>query len=171
MSTTTSNNFFESLFNSAKTWLESFFSKAENAVAPIEKSIADFGNAVVNEYKALASNPTVELAADWFIKIAENIDPALTPLISGIELEFPKLVTVVTKGITEIEKPLNQQLGDGLTALSTVKGINGTLYANALGGISAAVQNYVITNNATTVGVVPASQLITAAQIVHQTAA
>lgn len=166
--TSDSENFFEKALDSAVAFVEKLFKGAKSDVASIEASIAKFGNSVVNEYKTLAANPTIELAAEWFIKIAEAIDPDLVPLISGIELEFPKLVSIATGVLTEIEKPIGEQLADGLAALEKITGLNVILGANAKGGISAAVQNYVLTNNATTLTVATPAQLITAAQVVHQ---
>lgn len=164
-------NFFENAFEAAKTFVEKLFGEAEKEIIPIEQSIAKFGNAVINEYKSLAANPEVQLLAGWFVKIAEGIDPALTPIISGIELEFPKIVSVATGVIDETGKPVEQQLGDGLTALGKIKALNTTLGANVLGGINAAVQAYVINNNATDVAPATDSQLIVAAHIVHAQAA
>lgn len=171
MNNATNENFFEKAFESAITFVEKEFGGVEKKVVSIEGSIAKFGNAVVNEYKVIAANPEVQLLAGWFVKIAESIDPALTPLISGIELQFPKIVTMVTNVTSEVEKPIEQQLGDGLTALEKVKGIDGTVYAGALGTINASVQNYIVTNNATAVAQATPSQLLATAYVVHEQAA
>lgn len=164
---TTTPSFFTKALSSAIAWLKKEFGTAEKTVQSIEYSIAKFADAVVNEYKVLAANPEIKLLADWFIKIAEDIDPALTPLISGIELVFPKIVSISTGVVAETQKPIEQQLGDGLTALENLKGIKGTYYANVLGGINTEVQNYVISNNATELPAVTDAQLITTAQAIH----
>lgn len=165
---TQNENFFQKIEDEAVVIVDALFGKkAEGVIVSIEANISKFGNAVVNEFKALEANPTIDLAAEWFVKIAEGIDPGLTPLISGIELEFPKIINFVTGVLGEVAKPVNAQLSDGLNALQTVKAINGTVYAGALGTINAAVQEYVISNNATTVQPATASQLLTSAVIVH----
>lgn len=132
--TTTPPSFFQAIEGEAVKIVDALFgSKIEGEIVSIESNISKFGNAVVNEFKIIAANPTVDLAAEWFVNIAEGIDPALTPLISGIELEFPKILNFVTGALGEINKPLGQQTSDGLTKLQTLKGINGTIYAGALG--------------------------------------
>jgi hypothetical protein len=165
--TTTNENFFQKIEDEAVKIVDDIFGKAEGAIIPIEQSISKFGNAVVNGYKTLAANPEVATLAGWFVTIAEGIDPALTPIISGIELAFPKIVNIATGVLGEINKPVKEQLSDGLTAIENTKALNTTLGANILGGINAAVQAYVVTNNATSMAPVSDSQLIVAAHIVH----
>lgn len=162
----TKKSFFLVALASAVSFVENLF-KENGAVSNVEHSIAKFGDAVVNEYKVLAGNPTIVLAADWFVKIAEGIDPALTPLISGIELEFPKIVSIATGVVAEVSKPESQQLVDGLSAIAKTKAANSVLGSNILGGIAAAVNAYVVSNNATELPPVTDAQLITAAQLVH----
>jgi hypothetical protein len=165
--TQTNENFFQKIEDEAVKIVEGIFGKVENTVIPIEQSISKFGNSVVNEFKTLSVNPEVATMADWFVKIAEGIDPALTPIISGIELAFPKIVNIATGILGEINKPVKDQLSDGLTAIENTKAANSTLGANILGGINAAVQAYAISNNATSMTPVSDSQLIVAAHIVH----
>ena len=162
----TNESFFQKIEDEAVKIVNDLFGSG-GEVATIESSIAKFGNAVVNEYKSLSTDPKVIATADFFVKIAEGIDPALTPLISGIELAFPKIVNVATGVLSEVDKPIPQQLSDGVTALGTIKGLNATLGANTLGGIASAVSAYVFDNNATTLTAATPSQIITAQQIVH----
>lgn len=164
---TSAPNFFQTIEDEAVKIVDDLLGKAAPEIKSIESNISKFGNVVVNEYKKLAANSEVALAAEWFVGIAEGIDPALTPLISGIELEFPKIVNIATGVLGEVAKPLGQQLGDGLTAIAATKAANSVLGSNILGGLNAAIQNYVITNNATTVLPASDAQLITAAQVVH----
>jgi len=165
-----SGNFFEDAFESAKAWVEEELGIAESKIVPIEQSIAKYGNAVVNEFKILEANPKIQLLADWFVKIAEAIDPGLTPLIQGIELEFPKIVSIATGVVGEVSKPIEEQLGDGLTALTNITAANSTIGSSIKGGISAAIQAFAINNNPETVAPATDSQLIVAAHLVHSQA-
>jgi hypothetical protein len=150
---------------------ESFFQKVWDTVVsifkhatPIEQSIAKFANAVTNKIKSLQSNETVQFLESGLITIAESIDPALTPMISGLELELPKILNVVTNVTGEISKPVNEQVDDAVTAITNIKGINSTIYAGILGAIAPAITNFVNTNNGI---VVDPAQLIIAQQVVH----
>lgn len=169
--TAVTGNFFETLFEGAIEDIEKIFKDGNAVIISTEHQIALFGNAVVNEFKSLEGNPTIILAADFFVKIAEGIDPGLTPLISGIELEFPKIVNIATGVLGEVQKPESEQLSDALTAISATKAANSVLGSNILGGISAAVSAYVATNNATSVTVPTDAQLISGAQVIHVQAA
>lgn len=164
-------NFFENLFEGAITDVKKLLGEGETEVLTIEHKISIFGNSVVNEYRKIAANPEVATLADWFVKIAEGIDPALTPLISGIELQFPKIVNIATGVLGEIDKPIGEQLGDGLAKIESTKVASEVLGSNVLGGINAAVQDFVISNNATSVQPATPAQLITASQVVHAQAA
>ena len=98
----TNESFFQKIEDEAVKIVNDLFGSG-GEVATIESSIAKFGNAVVNEYKSLSTDPKVIATADFFVKIAEGIDPALTPLISGIELAFPKIVNVATGVLSEVD--------------------------------------------------------------------
>jgi hypothetical protein len=167
--TNTPENFFEKIFEGAVSDVEKLFgsSEAGTAIITIEHKISLFGNDAVNEYLKLSGNPEIKLAAQWFINIAEGIDPALVPFISGIELEFPKIVNTATGVLGEINKPESQQLADGLTAITNIHAVSSVLGSNVKGGINAAIQKFVVSNNATKVQPATDAQLIVSSQIVH----
>jgi hypothetical protein len=167
---TTNENFFQKIEDDAVKIVHDLFGSG-GEVATIESSIAKFGNAVVNEYKKLSSDPKVIATADFFVGIAESIDPGLTKLISGIELAFPKIVNVATGVLGEVNKPVPEQLTDGVAAIANIKAANSTIGSNVLGGIASAVSAFVFSNNATELNPATDSQIITAQQVVHQQAA
>src|ERR1700753_2805455 len=148
-------NFFEKVWDE----IENLFKKATT----IEQDIATFANNVVNKLVALQGNQTVQFLESDLVTIAESINPALTPMISGIELELPKILTIIKGGVAEASKTDSEQLNDFITYIETLKGITGTVYAGLLGTLNAAVQNY-ITSNA---GIVVApSKLLATGQVV-----
>lgn len=166
----TTQNFFEKIeYESVLIVNDIFGSSGE--VATIESSIAKFSDAVVNGFKAISANPTVINTAEFFVTIAESIDPALTPLISGIELAFPKIVNIATGITEEVSKTVPVQLADGLAKISAIKATNSVIGSGVLGNIASAVSAYVFSNNATTLSPVTDSQIITAQQVVHTQAA
>lgn len=152
----TTKNFFERAFD----WIKAEFAAAET----IEQKIAAFADAVINKVKTLQASETVQFLENGIVSLAESIDPALTPMISGIELELPKILNVATGITDEISKPVADQVADAVTKLQTIKGINGTAYAGLLGTANAMVQNYVTSNNGI---VATAAQLLAAGQAVH----
>jgi len=168
MSETTSQpeNFFQKIEDEAVKIVDGIFGE-NGELKTIEQSIGKFSDAVVNEFKSLEGNPE----ADFFVKIAEGIDPALTPLISGIELAFPKILNIATNVSAEVDKPVVQQIQDAKTAINSQKAANVTLGSNTLGGIASAVSAFVFDNNATSLNAVTPSQLITAQQVIHSQAA
>jgi hypothetical protein len=172
MSETTSQpeNFFQKIEDEAVKIVDGIFGE-NGELKTIEQSIGKFSDAVVNEFKSLEGNPEVVSTADFFVKIAEGIDPALTPLISGIELAFPKILNIATNVSAEVDKPVVQQIQDAKTAINSQKAANVTLGSNTLGGIASAVSAFVFDNNATSLNAVTPSQLITAQQVIHSQAA
>ncbi|MFI5157690.1 MAG: hypothetical protein ACHQF4_02430 [Sphingobacteriales bacterium] len=149
----------------------SFFVKIENEIVSlfhkeetIAQKIATFANNLVNELKGLQANKTVQFLESGIVAVAESVDPALTPLISGIELELPKIVTLVSNGAAILNDTAQGQVNTLAEYLEKLKGINGTVYAGILATLSAAIQAF-ITNNA---GIAATdSQLIVAGQAVH----
>jgi hypothetical protein len=149
----------ENFFQRAWAWVTGEFTAAEDAA----KKIADFANKLVDEIKGLEANPTVQAIGSAAISIAEGIDPALTPLINGLELELPKIFTAIGNVDTEVNKTEDEQLKDFLAYLGTIKGLP-TIYAGQLATLSAAIQAFLANNSG--VANTPA-QLITASQVVH----
>lgn len=164
----TTENFFQKI----EDWVVNLFKKE---IPSIEQKIAQFGNVVTNEIKAIESNADVQKVLNALPALAEAIDPALVPMIQGLELEIPKILNFVTGVITDIDneivKPVEQQVVDALTKLKIIKASPSTgeaIYTGAMGTISTAVQHYVTTNNgilATT------SQLLISSQGAHNVAA
>jgi hypothetical protein len=164
MTTQTNENFFQRLWNG-------FLNLFTNEVPAIEHKIAKFADTVTNDLKAALDNPAVQAVLSTLESIAETIDPQLTPMIQGLNLEIPKILNFVT-GVTsvidaEAAKPVEQQILDALEKLKIIKADTSTgaaVYAGILGTISTAIQHYVTQNNG--ILATPA-QLITSAQAVH----
>lgn len=158
MSETTSTNFFQRAIQAIK----DFFSGAETEAKTIEEHIANFSDEVANEIKKLT--PTAEAIASFaekdLLPIAESVAPGiLKPLIAGLELELPKIITAVvnTGNIAgevsaEASKPIEQQAADALSALQKSKPATDDItakvaYAGAVNTIAAAVSGFVTANN------------------------
>lgn len=161
---TTPVNFFTRIWDS----IVDFFSKE---LPSIEQSVAKFGNALTNQIKAIENNTDLQAVLTGIATLAEAIDPALVPMVQGLELEVPKILNLVTGVVdtvdAEVLKPLSQQVIDALTKLKIIKASPSTgaaIYAGAVGTISTAIQHYITTNN----GILATpSQLITSAQAAH----
>ena len=144
------------------------------ALPTIEQSIANFADKVANDIKKFTAPGSVgDYLLTGLTEVAKIIDPALVPLIAGIENYIPKVIALIT-GVgsavgVEAGKTVEQQLEEGIAALENIKGIDGTVYAGLLATIQASLANYVHTNNAVAIGSVapPASQLLAIGQAVH----
>lgn len=166
MSTTTSPNFFQKCL----AWVENIFDEAPT----IERSIAKFADEVTNKIKVL--EPTAEAIGTFLenelVPIAEAIDPALTPMISGLELALPKTINTVSNVVGAISniaaEPESEQVAQGLSAIQNLKGVDGTIYGNVLGAISTSIANFVTTNNGI---VATTADLISTQQAVHSQSA
>lgn len=162
MSNTQSLPVHEGFFQKVLDAFVSIFKKAKT----IEQKIAEFADKLVNGVKTFQANPTVQFFESGIVKIAESVDPALIPLISGIELALPKILSVIQTGTDEINKPEQEQLNDFVAYLQKIKGINGTVYAGLLATLNAAIQKYITDNN----GIIATdAQVITAGQAAHAT--
>lgn len=142
-------------------------------IPTIEQHIVQFADKVTDELKIIASSDVAKFIESGILAIAQAIDPSLVPLIAGIENYIPKLIGLVTgiKLIIDQEgaKPIVEQLQDGINALQSGKSEDTIVYAGNLGTISAALSNYVISNNAMELGIdVPEpAQLLSAGQAIH----
>lgn len=165
--TTAPENFFQKI--------EDFFINLFKKEVPvIEQSIAKFADAVTNNLKTVVDSDGFNKVLNGLEAAAETVDPALTPMIQGLNLEIPKILNLVT-GVTaaidaEVQKPIEEQALDALKKLKIIKADTSTgqaVYAGAQGTISAAVQHYITSNNS--ILATPA-QLITSGQAAHATA-
>lgn len=145
---------------------------AKNAPT-IETKIVQFADAVTDKLKDIASSDLAKFLGSGIVELAEAIDPALIPLISGIENYLPKLIGLITgvRLIVDEEgaKTITEQLQDAVTALQNIKTDDEVVYAGNLATINAGISNYVISNNAVELGIgVPApAQLLAAGQVIH----
>lgn len=175
MSTATSLNFFQKVL----AWVENIFTE----IPTIEQYIATFADQVANKLKTL--EPTIEAIANFLendlVPIAETIYPALTPMISGLQLEIPKIIKAVvntgniaTSIAGEAIKPEAQQVADALSALQASKLASGTIstvqaaYAGAVTTLATAISGFVTSNNSI---VATAADLLSTQVAVHAKAA
>lgn len=152
----------------AKVWdfFKGLFDKAETEAQILSKDIAKYGNVIANELKNGKLVPLLEGALQT---TATAINPALGSLVSGLELQLPKLIDKITgvaaaAGVETTKTPAEQE-ADLATYLQGLKGISGTAYANAIGGISAVVQEYATMNTGTIVA--DPAHLIVSSQVIH----
>lgn len=146
-------NFFQKIW----AWLTGEVSKAQT----IEQSIAKFATKVVDELK---TNPEVILVEDGLIAVATAVDPALVPMIKGLELELPNILTIISNGAVELAKPLPYQAKDVLAWLNKVEGNSKSVFAGILAAINGAVQYFTTSNNG--IEATP-GQLIATGQVMH----
>lgn len=153
---------------STETGNENWFQKAWNWITgevkqlvTIEQHIATFVDKTVNFLK---TDPTAVFIENGLVTIAETVNPALTPMIQGLELEIPKILHLVSNGELEAAKPIGQQAEDLLAYLSKLKNGSSSVYAGILATINAAIQYYVTSNN----GIVSSpAQLLATGQVNH----
>jgi hypothetical protein len=130
----------------------------------IENKILDFADTVTNDIKAISESDLPKYL-ETLATVAESIDPALTPLISGLELYIPKAVGLITGVLGDISAAIK--------ALQSVKSVDAVVYAGNLGTLKAAISNFVLSNNAVSTGVLapPAGNLIAVSLATHDTPA
>lgn len=126
----------------------------------IENKILDFADTVTNDIKVISESDLPKYL-EGLATVAEAVDPALTPLISGLELYIPKAVGLITGVLGDISAAIK--------ALQAVKPVDSVVYAGNLGTLKAAISNYVLSNNAVTTGVLspPAGHLIAVSLATH----
>ena len=149
-------NFFASVWSA----VTSLFNHAEDEAKLISK-VAD---AIVNEIKVLQGNALVQFLEIGLITVVETINPKLTPLIAGLQLALPKALNAVSGIDAEVNKTPLQQADDLTKYLANLKSVSGTLYAGALVGINAQVQQYFAQNS----GIIASNeQVLTSAIVQH----
>lgn len=160
----------KSFFAKAWDFIKKEFGFAEDEAGKLSKDIATLGNQIANELK---NGKLVPLLEGSIQTIAQAINPALGALVSGLELQLPKIVDKVTGVATavgaEVTKAPAEQADDLDKYLTGLKSISGTAYANAIGGLNAVVQEYATMNTGTIVA--EPAHLIASAQIIHADAA
>lgn len=156
-------------FKKAWDWIKKEFGFVEDEAGKLSKDIALLGNEIANELK---NGNLVKVIEGALPAIAGAINPALVPLVSGLELQLPKLIDKIT-GVaqavgTEITRTPAQQADDLAKYLEGLKGVSNTGFANAVGGINAIVQEYATENTGTIVA--EPAHLIASAQVIHSLA-
>lgn len=141
-------------------------------VPTIEHSIVTFADTVTNDLKTMESSKVAQYIETGLVAVAQAIDPALVPLIQGIENYIPKLIALVADADSVIDaeasKTLNQQATDGLAAIQGLKETDAAVYAGNLATVQLGISNYVTSNNIDTLGEAPAlSSLISVGQAIH----
>lgn len=166
MTTAAENPHGEGFFAKAWDWIKTEFGFAETELGKLSKDIATLGNVVANELK---NGKYVQLIEGGILSIATGINPALGALVSGIELQLPKIVDKVTGTATgvnaEVTKTPIEQADDLAKYLEGIKSVSKTGFANTIGGINAMVQEYATMNTGTIVA--EPAHLIASAQVIH----
>lgn len=166
MTTAAENPHGEGFLAKAWDWIKKEFGFAETEAGKLSKDIAVFGDKVANELK---NGNLVHLLEGGINIIATGINPALGALVSGFELQLPKIVDRVTGVATDINAettrtPLEQS-DDLAKYLSGLKGLSGTAFANTVAGLNAIAQEYATMNTGTIVA--KPVELIASAHIIH----
>lgn len=145
-------------------------------IPSIEKTITTFADKVTNDLKVLTGSDLFKYLEEGIIDVAKVIDPALVPLIAGIENYIPKAIALIG-GIdstidTEAGKTVQQQASDALQAIQSLKGVDVVVYSGKVGTLATCISNYVLTNNAVETGVIapPAGTLLSVQQVIHAAA-
>jgi len=145
-------------------------------IPTIEKKIVTFADKVTNDLKKIEGSDLFKYLEVGILEAAKIIDPALVPLIAGIENYIPKVIALIS-GVddaidAEASKTIEQQAADGLKKIQSLTGIDAVVYAGKIGTLATCISNYVLTNNAVETGVIApsAGTLLSVQQVVHASA-
>jgi hypothetical protein len=158
------SNTNETFFQKAFDWIKNELGIVGTEVTTIEHFISVFANKATDAIKAIQPGGAAAFLETGLKTIATAINPAFGAAFSGLELELPKILNLVSGVTAEIDKPLPNQVEDAAAKIASIAHVNPAVYAGLLTTVNTAIQHYGATNNGV---VVTPANLIASAVVTH----